>query len=88
MLIGGVAFLYPMQLTVKQKKLTKFVGIALIFVSYFFFSASTNWPGYFALVPVMGSFMVIQAARNDSFITCNAVSQKIGAWSYSIYLWH
>ena len=32
--------------------------------------------------------MIIQAQRNDSLITSNIVIQKIGAWSYSIYLWH
>ncbi|NQY64842.1 MAG: hypothetical protein HRT38_14150 [Alteromonadaceae bacterium] len=46
------------------------------------------WPGYLAIFPVLGSFLIIQAQRNDSLITSNVVFQKLGAWSYSIYLWH
>ncbi|MEI8665302.1 acyltransferase family protein [Pseudoalteromonas sp. B28] len=44
--------------------------------------------GYAALFPVLGAFFVILAARDKSFVTGNVVFQKIGAWSYSIYLWH
>lgn len=33
-------------------------------------------------------FLVIQAHRNHSVITNNLVFQKLGTWSYSIYLWH
>ena len=46
------------------------------------------WPGYLSIFPVVGAFLLIQAQRNDSFITGNIVLQKLGAWSYSIYLWH
>ena len=46
------------------------------------------WPGYLAIFPALGSFLIIQAQRNDSLITSNVIFQKLGAWSYSIYLWH
>lgn len=62
--------------------------MALIIGSYFLISKENPWPGYLALFPVLGSFLIIQAQRNDSFITSNIISQKIGGWSYSIYLWH
>jgi len=60
----------------------------LIFGSYFLISKDDPWPGYLAIFPVLGAFLIIQAQRNDSLITTNIVFQKIGAWSYSIYLWH
>jgi len=88
MMIGGVAFLYPITLKEGRKKLLEWFGIALIIGSYFLISKDNPWPGYLALFPVLGSFLIIQAQRNDSVITSNIVSQKIGAWSYSIYLWH
>jgi hypothetical protein len=44
--------------------------------------------GYLALVPVLGTFLVIQAQQNFNLLTDNGVFQKLGAWSYSIYLWH
>lgn len=88
MLIGGVAYLYPFTLQEKKKKLLEVIGLALVVGSYFLISAENAWPGYLALFPVLGSFLIIQAQRNDSIITSNIVFQKIGTWSYSIYLWH
>jgi len=88
MMIGGVAYLYPFSLKEERKKLLEWFGTALIIGSYFFISKDSPWPGYLSLFPVLGSFLIIQAQRNDSVITSNIISQKIGAWSYSIYLWH
>ncbi len=88
MMIGGVAYLYPIALKEERKKLLERFGLALIIGSYFLISKENPWPGYLALFPVLGSFLIIQAQRNDSFITSNIISQKIGDWSYSIYLWH
>lgn len=88
MLIGGVAYLYPFTLQESRKKLLEKIGLVLVVGSYFLISAENAWPGYLALFPVLGSFLIIQAQRNDSIITSNIVFQKIGTWSYSIYLWH
>lgn len=88
MLIGSVAYLYPFTLEEKKKKFVEVIGLALVIGSYFLISAENAWPGYLALFPVVGSFLIIQAQRNDSIITGNIVFQKIGTWSYSIYLWH
>lgn len=88
MLIGGVAYLYPFTLQEHRKKLLEVIGLALVVGSYFLISAENAWPGYLALFPVVGSFLIIQAQRNDSIMTSNIVFQKIGTWSYSIYLWH
>lgn len=88
MLIGGVAYLYPISSSNRQKIALEFVGVVLIIGSYFTVSAETFWPGYLAIFPVLGSFLIIIAQRNDSLITGNIVFQKIGLWSYSIYLWH
>lgn len=88
MIIGGVAYLYPFTLQKNRKKFVEWTGLALVVGSYFLISAENPWPGYLALFPVLGSFLIIQAQRNDSIITSNIVFQKIGAWSYSIYLWH
>ena len=88
MMVGGVAFLYPFSIEDKRKKLVEWLGLILIFISYLFISKSNPWPGYLAILPVFGAFLIIQSQRNDSFITSNIVFQKIGTWSYSIYLWH
>lgn len=88
MMIGGIAYLYPLTLQENRKKLVEWTGLILVIASYFLISADNLWPGYLALFPVLGSFLIIQAQRNDSIITGNIVFQKIGTWSYSIYLWH
>lgn len=88
MLLGGVAFLYPIQLSDKSKKYIEWVGLALIISTYLLVSSSNPWPGYLAIFSVFGTFLVIQAHRNNSYVTGNIVFQKIGLWSYSIYLWH
>ncbi len=86
MMVGGIAYLYPF--TIKKKKHVEWIGVALIFSSYFFISKDNQWPGYLAIFPVLGAFLIIQADRKDSIITNNIVFQKLGTWSYSIYLWH
>ena len=88
MMMGGVAYLYPIVLREKQKKIVEWLGLSLIIATYFFISGNNPWPGYLAILPVIGTFLVLQAQRNDSIITNNVVFQKIGEWSYSIYLWH
>ncbi|WP_180191414.1 acyltransferase family protein [Acinetobacter sp. YH01006] len=88
MMLGGIAYLYPLTVKESRKKVFELAGLVLIIGSYFLISADNPWPGYLAILPVLGSFLLIQAQRNNSFITGNAVSQKIGSWSYSIYLWH
>lgn len=88
MMLGGVAYLYPMNLKDNRKKILEWFGLAFIFGSYIFISSSNPWPGYLAIIPVLGTFFIIQAQCNNSFITGNVLFQKIGAWSYSIYLWH
>ncbi|MEC6822495.1 acyltransferase family protein [Photobacterium piscicola] len=89
MMMGGLAFLYPLQ-NIKEisKKYLEWVGIALILASYAFISKDNLWPGYLALIPVLGAYLVIIANRSGSVITDNIVMQKVGLWSYSIYLWH
>ncbi|WP_323843986.1 acyltransferase family protein [Microbulbifer magnicolonia] len=88
MMIGGVAYLYPLEIRENRKKLVEGVGLVLIISSYFLISEANPWPGYLAAFPVLGTFLVIQAQRNDSLVTSNAAFQRLGTWSYSIYLWH
>ncbi|HBF08214.1 MAG: acyltransferase [Gammaproteobacteria bacterium] len=88
LLIGSLAYFYPWQLTSVQKKVSDYLGVALIIGSYAFISKDTPWPGHMAIIPSLGAFLILQAQRNDSVLTNNYLFQKLGAWSYSIYLWH
>lgn len=88
MMLGGIAYLYPFTLQENRKKIIEWTGLGLIIGSYFLISEENPWPGYLALFPVVGSFLIIQVQRSDSIITNNIIFQKLGSWSYSIYLWH
>jgi len=88
MLVGGLAYLYPLNSLKHHKRLAEHIGILLILVSYAFITSSNAWPGYLALLPVIGSFLIIQANREESHFTGNVLFQHVGKWSYSIYLWH
>jgi peptidoglycan/LPS O-acetylase OafA/YrhL len=88
MMLGGVAYIYPFKLEENKKKLVEKIGLVLIVASYIFISKESLWPGYLALIPVLGTYLLIQAQRDNSIITSNIFFQKLGKWSYSIYLWH
>ena len=63
------------------------LGFAMIALSI----ATANplhWPGAAAMLPVLGTALVLLAQRADSWFTAPAVLQFLGDWSYSIYLWH
>ncbi len=86
MLIGGVAYFYPLKN--KKSNLTGYLGIVLIIISYFYLSKNSIWPGYLALIPVMGSYLLIISSLNECYIFKSKFIQNIGLQSYSIYLWH
>lgn len=88
MMLGGIAYLYPINITDKRKVTLQYIGLLLIIGACFFISKETPWPGYLSLIPVVGTYLVIQAQHFNSPITGNYFLNKIGAWSYSIYLWH
>jgi peptidoglycan/LPS O-acetylase OafA/YrhL len=88
MMLGGLAYLYPIALKNSQKKSIELLGIGMILFSYAFISSDTPWPGYLAIFPVLGAYLVLISNRQNSLITNNTIFQILGKWSYSIYLWH
>ena len=88
MLVGGLAFLYPIKLSQALSKTSALLGVLLILVSCFIFSEGTSWPGVSALLPVSGAYLIILANQNQNALLNNKLFQPLGAWSYSIYLWH
>ena len=63
-------------------------GLALIGISLVYFDKNMAWPSYSALLPVVGTCLVIAANRANGYAFRNAIVQTVGKWSYSIYLWH
>lgn len=88
MMLGGVAFLYPLSsLRQKYKLLCELAGLALIIASFFLIDHTVLWPGYMAIIPVFGTYLCIVAHNQSTFLRFYPIN-KIGLWSYSIYLVH
>jgi peptidoglycan/LPS O-acetylase OafA/YrhL len=68
-----------------------YLGVALIFTGAITFSKNLAYPGYWALIPVAGTILLLLGG-NDSFINRSLLSKKwlvwIGLISYPLYLWH
>ncbi|MDY6481798.1 acyltransferase family protein [Acinetobacter faecalis] len=89
MLLGGLAFLYPLLFKNKPLQIsTQCLGLVLIIVSYFFISDDTLWPGYMALIPVFGAYLIVLSNYQNNIVINNPIFGHIGKWSYSIYVWH
>jgi peptidoglycan/LPS O-acetylase OafA/YrhL len=67
------------------------IGIAMIASSLWLITENTTFPGFWTLLPTMGTLFILFAGIRQNPIS-DALSfrpmVKIGDWSYSIYLWH
>lgn len=88
MLAGGLLYLYPLKFPKSINAYIQMMGMILIILSIFLISPDSSWPGWLAIIPVLGAMMVINSSSNQSFILTNGFFQWIGKISYSIYLWH
>lgn len=90
MLAGGIVWRLTQNLAFSRKTriYTEWLGILCIVIAITTFDSSMPWPGYNALLPVIGAMLVLAAARQDSRFTSNPIAARLGASSYSIYLWH
>lgn len=86
MIAGGIVFLFPLSLSPLLKRLMESAGLLLILAGILLLT-NKLWPSYLALIPVVGTMLVISSAKN-SIITNNAIFQYLGKISYSVYLWH
>jgi peptidoglycan/LPS O-acetylase OafA/YrhL len=78
---------------IKQKNgnIAGFFGLFLILCSIFLLDKNSSFPGWWALMPVMGTSLLIWASKT-SVINTHLFSSRpmvlIGLISYPIYLWH
>jgi hypothetical protein len=73
-----------------ESPVTAAVGWALVFGCVVYPFPESKWPGVFTLLPVLGAAMVILVKQEGaaSRVLGSPIVQRVGDWSYSIYLWH
>jgi peptidoglycan/LPS O-acetylase OafA/YrhL len=87
---GALVFLIAKQYQLPKKPLSMlfWTGWIMVIGSFFLIDETFVWPGYWAVLPVLGTSLIILAYKEDCFLTNNAVAQWLGDRSYSLYLWH
>lgn len=90
MLAGGLVYLLAHQWTLnaRQCRVLETTGLGLVLTAVVGFNAASAWPGWRAAVPVLGTVLVLLAARDASRWTGHPLAQWLGTRSYSLYLWH
>ena len=63
------------------------LGLIIIAISLVVVNDDHGWPSLWALVPLFGAYLCI-AANNKKSLLRNIVFQKLGLWSYALYLVH
>lgn len=82
---------YFIQHEVIIKNLSSCAGLALIAICVIFLNKSSPFPGWWALLPTIGSVLIIAAGKDASpnrALLSNPIPVFIGVISYPVYLWH
>jgi len=87
---GGLVYLIARQGWVSErlKRSSYWLGWVFVIASFSLIEESFAWPGYWAILPVLGASLIILGHRENCKLTNNLVAQWLGDRSYSLYLWH
>jgi len=89
--IGGLLAVVPSTLSTRMpvagRTILAAVGAAMVVVAVLRFDETTPFPGSAALVPVLGTALVILARPDGRIVRARPVLW-LGAVSYPLYLWH
>lgn len=96
LLIGAFAAFYLSKANRKEfgkafGEVCGWLGIALILYAVFTYSKTTPFPGLYALVPTLGTVLIILFATQNTTVgrfVGNKAFVGVGLISYSAYLWH
>ncbi|WP_262757980.1 acyltransferase family protein [Acinetobacter gyllenbergii] len=90
MLAGGIVYLNfsKLNLSKTNKYVIEILGFSLIITSLVLFRPTTSWPSINAILPVLGTMLILISNNQESLFTKPQILQFFGNSSYSIYLWH
>ena len=84
--------LFPRMNSAWVRNLATLAGGAMIIYPVLFYTPATPFPGLAALVPCLGSVLIIGPGESGSSLAGAALSWRpivfVGLISYSLYLWH
>ena len=92
--VGGLtaAVWHRLSMSPRVQLAAKVAALSLLLWTTATIDASTPWPGWRALVPVVATAVLILAGGRDEDVVERTLGarpfQLMGAWSYSLYLWH
>ena len=94
-LLAGTLLVFNILPTVKNRvlnELLSMIAFSMIIYPSFFYNEVTKFPGISALLPVVGSAMIIQLGKSGNTFIKSILEIRlilfIGLISYSLYLWH
>jgi peptidoglycan/LPS O-acetylase OafA/YrhL len=96
MLMGAFAAFYLSQANRKEfskgiSEIGGWLGVVLILYAVFAYSKATPFPGFYALIPTVGTALIILFSNQKTSVgrfVGNKAFVGIGLISYSAYLWH
>jgi peptidoglycan/LPS O-acetylase OafA/YrhL len=88
---GSICAFLTVGRTLKSNNVLSAIGLAAIVVAIFAFDENTPFPSVYALVPVVGTALIVLFGRQGTWVA-KLLSMRafvgIGLISYSAYLWH
>ena len=93
-LVGGVIAICFKKFMIRSEiilRVSIVTGVAFISLATLFINSASNFPGYIALLPVVGTSLLIlycPHSKNLKLLLCSRQLVYIGNISYSLYLWH
>ncbi|WP_417877438.1 acyltransferase family protein [Vibrio sp.] len=82
MLLGSWAVLYK-----PRRPYPAYVGWLLVLGTALVINKDYVWPSLVTLLPTLGALIILWTSQNNR-VNDSYIIQKIGLYSYSIYLWH
>lgn len=94
LMIGGVlayAALHKRKIIHKHPNSQSVVGFAMVGIGLVFINNEREFPGWWALFPTAGTFLIISAGPQawlNKHLLSNRTMVSLGLVSYPLYLWH